>query len=470
MTARRIGFWLGIAGFLVTILVPPPAGMPETAWPAAGLVWWMAAWWMSEAIPLYATAFLPFLVLPLTGIADAGKTASSYFSPIMFLFIGGAFLALAIERTGLHRRLALFIMNLAGGTSWQLLLSVMAATAILSAMISNTSTALIMTPMALAMLAAGGVQPGETRGIAGALPMGIAFAASIGGLATMIGTPTNAIAAGLLNEALDMRITFLAWSLYGVPVALLSVPLAAFIIARVQRLGEDRFDPAAARAAIAHAAAWSTAEKRLVPVVALAMAAWLAQPWLEPLFPAGGLTDGTIAAVAGLSLFVLPDGTGRPMLLWPEANRAPWDVVFMFGGGLAMAMGMTASGLAGWLGEMLLPLAAVPLPVLALILVAFVIVITEFASNIAVASGIIPVVAALIATLGADPVLLAIPAALASTWGFMLPAGTGPNAIAWGTGHVALPRMIRAGVMLDVAGVFLLVGVVWGVAALAGSV
>lgn len=466
MSARRIGFWIGLAGFLATLILPAPAGMPAAAWIVAGLVWIMAAWWMTEALPLSATALLPFLILPLAGIADATKTAGSYYSPIMFLFIGGAFLALAIERTGLHRRLALFIMGLAGATPAGLLLGVMLATALLSGMISNTSTALIMMPMALAMLAAGGVKAGETSGIAGALPMGIAFAASIGGLGTMIGTPTNAIAAGLLDKTLGVKISFLEWSMFGMPIVLLGVPLAAFIIARVQRLGTDQFDPKAARTAIATATQWSAPERRLMPIVALALAAWIAQPWLEPLFPKGGLTDGTIAALVGLCLFFLPDGTGRPMLTWPEANRAPWDVVLMFGGGLAMAMGMTESGLAAWMGKMLLPLSAVPLPLVALILVAFVIVVTEFASNIATASGIMPVVAALVAALGADPILLALPAAIASTWGFMLPAGTGPNAIAWSTGHIAMGRMIRAGLLLDIAGVFLIVGVVWGIAAL----
>lgn len=466
MTAQRIGFWIGLVGMLATLVLPAPAGMPPQAWIAAGLVWIMAAWWMTEALPLSATALLPFLILPLTGIADATKTAGAYYSPIMFLFIGGAFLALAIERTGLHRRLALFIMGLAGATPMGLLLGVMLATAILSGMISNTSTALIMMPMALAMLAAGGIKPGETGGIAGALPMGIAFAASIGGLGTMIGTPTNAIAAGLLDKSLGVKISFLEWSMYGVPIVLLGVPLAAWIIARVQRLGTETFDPRAAREAIAHADAWTLPEKRLLPIVAVALALWIAQPWLEGLFPKGGLTDGTIAALVGLALFVLPDGTGRAMLNWQEANRAPWDVVLMFGGGLAMAMGMTQSGLADWMGQMLLPLAHVPLPLVALILVAFVIVVTEFASNIATASGIMPVVAALVAALGADPILLALPAAIAATWGFMLPAGTGPNAIAWSTGHIAMGRMIRAGLLLDIAGVFLIVGVVWSVAQL----
>ncbi len=466
MTTRRSGFWIGLAGFLLSLLIPAPGGMPQQAWPVAGLVWWMAAWWMTEALPLYATAFLPFIVLPLLGVADANKTAASYYSPIMFLFLGGAFLALTIERTGLHRRLAHSILKRAGSKPWQVLLAVMAATAIMSMFISNTSTALIMMPMALAMLASGGVEQGETGGIAGALPMGIAFAASIGGLGTMVGSPTNAICVALIEKTLGVHISFARWSAFGVPIVLFGVPLAALIIARVQRLGADRFDPIAARAAIAHSPDWTVPERRLVPIFALTVLAWVTQPFTEPLFPKGGLTDGTIAAVAGLSLFVIPDGTGRKMLTWSEANRAPWDVVLMFGGGLALAMGMGASGLADWMGQMLLPLASVPLPIVALVLVGFVVIVTEFASNVAAASGIMPIVAALVAALGADPILLALPAAFAATWGFMLPSGTGPNAIAWASGHVSLPRVLKAGFMLDIAGTFLIVGVVWGVAAL----
>lgn len=466
MTAQRIAFWIGPLGFLFTLLSAAPAGMPALAWPTTGLVWWMAAWWMSEAMPLSATALLPFIVLPLIGVSDAGKTASAYYSPTMFLFLGGAFLALAIERTGLHRRLALAILARAGHSPARLLLAVMMATALISMFISNTSTALIMMPMALAMLASGNIAKGDTDGMAGALPMGIAFAATLGGYGTIVGTPTNAIAVALLNKSLGVEISFLEWSMYGIPVVLLSVPLAALIIARVQHIRHSNFDPAAAHAAIHLPPAWTTPEKRLAPVFVLTVLAWVSMPLLKPLFPAGGLDDGTIAAIAGLTLFFLPDGTGRALLNWDEANRAPWAVILMFGGGLSLAMGMTESGLAGWLGQMLLPLRAVPLPIVALVLVAFVVVVTEFASNIAAASGIMPVVGALVLALGADPILLALPAALAASWGFMLPAGTGPNALAWSTGHIAMPRVLKAGFLLDLAGVPLMVGVVWTIAAL----
>jgi solute carrier family 13 (sodium-dependent dicarboxylate transporter), member 2/3/5 len=466
MTAARIAFWIGPLGFLATVLTTAPAGMPALAWPTFGLVFWMATWWMSEALPLSATAMLPFIVLPLLGVADATKTAAAYYSPIMFLFLGGAFLALAIERTGLHRRLALAILARAGHTNWQLLLAVMAATALISMFIANTSTALIMMPMALAMLAAGGVKAGETHGIAGALPMGVAFAATLGGYGTIVGTPTNAIAVALLDKSMGVKIGFLEWSLYGLPLVLLSVPLAAFIVARVHRIDADSFDPAAARAAIHLPPGWTMPEKRLLPVFLLTVLLWITRPLTEGWFPKGGLDDGTISAVAGLALFMLPDGTGRPLLTWKETDRAPWGVIFMFGGGLALAMGMTASGLADWLGQMLLPLKAVPLLVTALVLVGFVVIVTEFASNVAAASGIMPVVGALVVALGADPILLALPAALAASWGFMLPAGTGPNALAWASGHISMPRVLRAGLLLDLAGIVLMVGVVWGIAAL----
>ncbi|NBW74355.1 MAG: SLC13/DASS family transporter [Sphingomonadaceae bacterium] len=461
MTAQRIAFWLGPLGFLFTLLTQAPTGMPDTAWPTAGLVWWMAAWWMTEALPLSVTALLPFIILPLVGVADANKTASTYYSPVMFLFLGGAFLALAIERTGLHRRLALAILARAGHSPLRLLLAVMCATALISMFISN-----IMMPMALAILSSGGVQEGETDGMAGALPMGVAFAATLGGYGTIVGTPTNAIAVALLQKSLGVQISFVEWSMYGLPLVALSVPLAALIIAKVQRIGDSAFDPAAARAAIHLPPAWTTPEKRLAPVFALTVLAWVSMPLLKPLFPAGGLDDGTIAAIAGLTLFFIRDGTGRPLLKWEEANRAPWGVILMFGGGLALAMGMTESGLADWMGRMLLPLKAVPLPIVALVLVGFVVLVTEFASNIAAASGIMPVVGALVVALGADPILLALPAALAASWGFMLPAGTGPNALAWATGHIALPRVLKAGLLLDLAGVPLMVAVVWTVAAL----
>lgn len=466
MTAQRIGLFGGLAIFLLLLVLPAPTGMETTAWRIAALTILMAIWWMTEALPLTVTALLPFLFAPLFGVMTASEIAGEYYSPILFLILGGAFLALAIERVGLHRRLAVAILKLAKPTSAGLLFAFMTATALLSMFISNTSTALIMVPIALAVLAAGDVADGETGGFPGAVMMGIAFAASIGGLGTLVGSPTNAIAAALIEKQLGLTIGFLDWMKFGVPVVALAIPIAMLILMRVQRLDRDSFDANGAAAALGSSPAWSIAERRVVPLLTLVFIAWVAQPWIEPMVPKGALTDGTIAVAGAMFLFVIPDGTGRALLNWKEADRAPWGVIMMFGGGLALAAAMTASGLAAWLGQVLEPLGTLPLFLLAAAIVALTILITEFASNVATASGIMPVLAALIATTGIDPVLLALPVAFAASWGFMLPSGTGPNAIAWATGHIALPRMLTAGAALDVVGIPLIILTIWAVAVL----
>lgn len=470
MTAGKIGFWAGLLVFTLMIAFGAPAGISLPAWQVAALTLLMAIWWMTEALPLTVTALLPFLALPMMGVMNAKETASQYYSPILFLLLGGAFIALAIERVGLHRRVALAILARAGSGKMALLFAFMTATALLSMLISNTSTTLIMLPIALAVLTAGGVKAEETAGFAGALIMGIAFAASIGGIGTLVGSPTNAIAAGLINQQLGLEIDFLTWLKFGLPVVIIGIPVLGFILARVQGLRQAQFDASAARDGIGDAGAWNMGEKRLVPIILLVMAAWMFSSWMKPYLPDGALTDGTIAIAASLLLFLIPDGSRdeagktRPLLNWKEADRAPWGVIMMFGGGLALAAGISQSGLSAWLGEALEPLLAVHPLIIAAGLVALVIVITEFASNVATASGIIPVVAGLISATGVDPWLLAMPAAMAASWGFMLPSGTGPNALAWSTGHIALPRMLKAGLVLDIMGVAIIVGTVWAIA------
>ncbi|MFN3990670.1 MAG: SLC13 family permease [Erythrobacter sp.] len=509
MTARRIGLAFGPLIFALFLLAGQPAGMPAGAWLVGGLVIWMAAWWMTEAVPLTVTALLPFIILPLGGISDAETTAASYYSPILFLLLGGAFIALAIERTGLHRRLSVAVLRLVGesGGPARLLLAFMIAAALLSMVISNTSTTLIMMPMALAVLegglgpassaAAGPQTPpskseavgqqtppskseavgpqtppssseavGHKEGLSGALPMGIAFAASIGGLGTIVGSPTNAIAVALIEKIAGIQITFATWSLYGIPLVVLGVPVAGWIVAKFQRIADHPFDLAAARAAIASDSALSVPERRLIPLITLTFIAWMTKPLMAPMMPEGSWTDGTIATIAAIALFILPDGTGRPLLVWREADKAPWGVIMMFGGSLALADGMQASGLAEWLGAALLPLEVFPLIVVALAVVSLVVIVTEFASNVATASAMMPVVAALSMAMGVDPMMLALPAALAASLGFMLPAGTGPNAIAWATGRIRIEKMVGAGLVLDIAGVLLIIAVVWSVSAL----
>lgn len=464
MNAKQIGLFGGLAVFIAMLLMPTPDSMSAEAWKVAALTILMATWWMTQAVPLTATALLPFLALPIFDVMPVKEAASQYYSPILFLILGGAFLALAIERVGLHKRLALAIVGMAGKSAWGILFAFMIATAILSMLISNTSSTLIMIPIAVAVLVAGGVRDGETEGFAGALVMGVAFAASIGGVGTLVGSPTNAIAAGLMNKTLDMEIDFLTWLKFGMPIVILGIPVLAGLLIMVQKVGRDSFDGSKVRAAIGSPGPWSGPEKRVVPVVALVVLGWLFLPQLKSIAPEGALHDGTIAIIGGLLLFMLPDGTGRKLLNWDEADRAPWGVIMMFGGGLALAAGIIDSGLADWLGRALEPLKAVPVIVIAIALVALVILVTEFASNVATASGVMPVVASLILATGVDPVLLAMPAAVAASWGFMLPSGTGPNAIAWSTNHIELPKMLKTGFLLDLAGIPIIIGCIWLVA------
>ncbi|WP_430417707.1 SLC13 family permease [Parasphingorhabdus sp.] len=464
MKAERIGLFGGLVVFVLMLLMPAPESMSAEAWKVAALTILMASWWMTQAVPLTATALLPFLALPMFDVMTARETASQYYSPILFLILGGAFLALAIERVGLHKRLALAILGFAGKSAWGILFAFMIATAILSMLISNTSSTLIMVPIALAVLVAGGIKDGETEGFAGALVMGVAFAASIGGVGTLVGSPTNAIAAGLMNKTLGMEIDFLTWLKFGMPVVIVGIPVLAAILIVVQKVGRHSFDGSKVRAAIGSPGPWSMPEKRLVPVVILVVLGWLFLPQLKSVLPDGALHDGSIAIFGGLLLFMLPDGTGRKLLNWKEADRAPWGVIMMFGGGLALAAGIIDSGLADWLGGALEPLRTVPVIIIAVALVALVILVTEFASNVATASGVMPVVASLILATGVDPVLLAMPAAIAASWGFMLPSGTGPNAIAWSTGHIQLPKMLKSGFFLDIAGIPIIIGCVWMVA------
>jgi solute carrier family 13 (sodium-dependent dicarboxylate transporter), member 2/3/5 len=466
--AARWGMWGGLAAFLTMLALPAPAGMLPEAWRTAAVIVLMASWWMTQALPLTATAFLPFLLFPLLGVMGAGETAGQYYSPILFLVLGGAMIALAIERTGLHRRLALAIVSRGGVTAGAMLLAFMAATAILSMIVSNTATTLIMIPIAVAVLRAASIGEGETDGFAGALIMGVAFSASIGGLGTLVGSPTNAIAAGIIQRITGTEISFLLWASYGLPLVAVTIPACWLILMRVQHVSRSDFDAAAARSGIGEAGPWSIAERRLVPLVAAVVVAWVAAPLFSPFLPPDSLTDGTIAIFGALALFVIPDGSGRPLLNWDEANRAPWGVIMMFGGGLALAAGISSSGLAAWLGTALEPLSGVHPVIIALVLVALVIMITEFASNVASASSMIPVVGGLVLATGADPILLTLPAAIAASWAFMLPSGTGPNAIAWATGHIALPRLLKAGLAMNLMAPPLIVGIVWMMGLLIG--
>jgi sodium-dependent dicarboxylate transporter 2/3/5 len=455
--------------FALSRLVPPPAGLSPEAWGVASVGALMALFWLTEALPLALTATLPFLLLPVMGLMSAGDIAGLYWSPIIFLVFGGALLAIAVEEYGLHRRLAIAIARIAPPSPRGLLTAFIAASAIVSMFVSNTATTLIMTPVALGLLAAVGEGDGSAtgKGFAPALVLGVAYAASIGGLGTLVGSPTNAIAAGIAERSLGLEIDFLTWAAFGVPLVLIAIPLTALILILLFRVPSGQLDRAAVSHALGHQGPLGTDQKRLIPIFLLAVVGWVLLPLLQAPLGLPKIDDGIVAVGVALLLFVVPSEKGGALLTWRRHGpRVPWDILLLFGGGLALAGAITDSGLAGWIGVQLQALQGLELWALALVVVLVVVLVTEFASNVAAASAFMPVVAAVAVETGSAPLPLVMAAAFAASWGFMMPAGTGPNAIAFATDRVTIRQMVSAGALVDLMGVPLIVGISLMVAAL----
>lgn len=461
----------------VAVWLAVPGTMPgEAAW-VAGLAVWMAVWWLTGVIPLAATALLPLVILPLAGADSFENVARRYADPIVFLFLGGFFLAAASERWGLHRRLAFGTIALVGADAPRVVLAVMAATAFLSMWISNTATAALMLPLTVAIVdLARREAPEQANAFGPALVLGMAYAASIGGVATLIGTPPTAILAGAARGVLGRPIGFAEWLAVGLPIALL------LLVACWQLLVRGAFrvrGPLGGLAALidgerARLGGWSFGERATLVVLVVTALAWVLRepkaigdirvPGLSDALP--GLSDAGIAVLASLVLFVLPTSrTGRRFALdWESAARIPWDVLLLFGGGLALAGAFDDSGLTPWLAQRLGALGGLP-PIVAIGgITLFFVLLTELTSNTATAAMAMPVVAAVAPALNFHPVPLMAAAALGSAMGFMLPVGTPPNALAFGTGAVSAAEMRRAGFWLDLIGVAVITVVVaiWG--------
>lgn len=474
------GTWIGyVAGPCAAVLLWSilPATMPAPAARVAGLAAWMAVWWLAAVIPLAATALLPLAVLPLVGADEFDQVARRYADPIVFLFLGGFFLAAASQRWGLHRRLAFGAIALVGADAPRVVLAVMIATAFLSMWISNTATAALMLPLTIAIVdLARREAPEQAAAFGPALVLGMAYAASIGGVATLIGTPPTAIFAGAARASLGRSIGFAEWLAVGLPVALLLLVgcwlllvrgtfrvrgplggLAAMIADERARLGGWAFGEGATLAVLVSTAlAWILREPKAIGGLRI--------PGLTDALP--GLSDAGIAILAALVLFVLPTSrTARRFALdWESAARIPWDVLLLFGGGLALAGAFDDSGLTPWLAERLGALGGLP-PIVAIAGVTlFFVLLTELTSNTATAAMAMPIVAAVAPALGGHPIPLMAAAALGSAMGFMLPVGTPPNALAFGTGAVSAAEMRRAGFWLDLLGVVVITAVVslWG--------
>jgi sodium-dependent dicarboxylate transporter 2/3/5 len=432
----------------------------------AGIALLMAVWWVTEALPLGATGLLPLALFPLLGILPAGRTAEQFGHDLIFLFFSGFVLARALARWRLDRRLALAVVSLAGSDPRRIVLAIMSVTAFLSMWVSNSATAAVMMPVALALIshAADEIRrrdlPIETASgrfrFGTAVMLAVAYGASIGGVGTLIGTPPNVLVAGMLEGMTGERIGFVRWMAIGMPVVAILLPaIWAWLVFVAYRPGFARL-PAGrevVRAQLRELGPMGRGAWLAAAVMTLTAAAWITRGLWEGalvrlgVLPEGLLTDTTIGMAGALALFILPsrERPGERLLDGSVWSEIPWGVLLLFGGGLALAEGFQSTGLARLLGSAVVGWSGVPFGLFLALACLVVIVLTEFASNTATAAMILPLLGAAAPPLGLEPAALMIPAALCSSLGFMMPAGTPPNAIVFGTGYVTMPQMVRAG-------------------------
>ncbi|MFC3609641.1 SLC13 family permease [Stutzerimonas tarimensis] len=470
-TASTIGLFAGPLLLLLCMLTDPPVGLSDIAWRTVGLAALMAVWWATEAIPIPITSLLPILLLPLLGISDMAKATAPYANPTIFLFFGGFMLGLGMQRWNLHKRIALVTLQAVGSQPSRQIAGFMIATAFISMWVSNTATSIMMLPIGLSVISllVANSDPKDSDRFATALLLGIAYAASVGGIATLIGTPPNALLAAFLRENHDVHIGFGQWMLLGVPVALGMLTFVWWWLTRggfklaggdSQQLLRDQLD---------ELGPMSTAEKRVAAVFVLAALSWIFQPLLAGFIP--GVNDTSIAIAAAILLFLIPADWNKRIFLmdWQQANKMPWGVLLLFGGGLSLAGAISSSGLAVWIGEGLQGFGALPLILMIGLVTLVITFLTEVTSNTATAAAFLPLLGAVAVSQGLPPEMLAIPAAVAASCAFMMPVATPPNAIVFATGQVRIQSMMRSGLALNLFGVFFvtllcyaLIGVIWG--------
>ncbi|WP_394191901.1 SLC13 family permease [Paenisporosarcina quisquiliarum] len=466
--SQLTGLILGPLLFALIMLFFTPDGLsPEAKGVLASTVW-IATWWITEAIPIPATSLLPILLFPLTGALEVKAVTSAYGDETIFLFMGGFMIALAMEKWNLHKRIALTIISAIGTNTDRIILGFMVATGFLSMWISNTATAMMMVPIGLAIIYQ--VQEAlkddptidttkENFGFGKALMLGIAYSASLGGIATLIGTPPNTLLAGAVNKLYGIEISFAQWMLFGVPLAWIFIIIAWVYLVKVAyplKLKQLPGGQAVMRKEKEKLGSASYEEKIVFIIFVLAALAWITRTFLLVQF-LPSLTDAMVGLTAALLLFIIPAKTrkGDHLLDWNTAVKLPWGILLLFGGGLAIAAGFTASGLSEWVGSQLTALQGIPVLVVILIVTAFVIFLTEITSNTATASMMYPIMASLAVALGIHPFALMIAAGLAASCAFMLPVATPPNAVVFGSGYLRIPDMAKAGFALNIIGIFL---------------
>ena len=404
-----------------------------------------AIWWILEPIPIPATSLVPVGALPLLGVLTPAEVGESYGSPLVLLLLGGFILSTAMAKSGAHRRIALTMVNLFGGnSSRRLVFGFMAASALLSMWISNTATTLMLLPVALAV-----IERSEDKSLATPLLLGIAYAASVGGIGTPVGTPPNLIFREIYQQNTGTEIGFFTWMTWGIPVVVLFVPIIGLWLTRQLHFRGRTDMPSTGQ--------WRTEEKRVFILFALTALAWVtrSQPfggwmtWLD--LP--GANDASVALLAVVVMFLVSDGKGGRLLDWNSATKIPWGMLILFGGGIAIAKAFVVSGLSAALGALLAGLASWPILLMIAIVCLTITFLTEITSNTATTTLMMPILAAAGVAAGFDPALLMVPAAMSASCAFMLPVATAPNTIVFGTGRFTTSLMAREGAALNLAGV-----------------
>jgi sodium-dependent dicarboxylate transporter 2/3/5 len=464
---QRTGLVLGPLVFvLMLILGIDQTFMPDSAWKVAAVALWMGIWWSTEAIPVAATAFLPLVTFEVLGISPMSKATQSYAHPTIYLFLGAFILALSVERWGLHKRFALFILTRTGTDGTRLTFGFMVVAALLSMWMTNTSTAMMLLPIAISVAKViseniEGVTDLDKDNFQKVLLLGLAYAATIGGLATLIGTPPNVLLAGFLSDQYGIDIGFLTWMMVGVPVSLILLPVAWFVLARLV----FKFSMPETSASRLHLenlrkelGPITPPEKRVAAIFFAVVLFWIFRRLITDVTGVVGISDAGIAMTAAMLLFLVPSGVKEQYQLmdWQDVIRLPWGVLILFGGGLSLAAAVSDSGLARYLGESLTPLSDLGAIVVIVAAAGLVIFLTELTSNLATAATFLPVIGAISAQSGIDVLTLCVPVALAASCAFMLPVATPPNAIVYSSGFIHIPDMVRTGVYLNLISMVLL--------------
>ena len=482
MTRSRIGLFAGVSLFALLLLLPAPEGLSPQAMRAAAVTLLMACWWMSEAIPISATALVPIAAFPLLGILDAKSTALNYGHNYVLMLLGGFFIAKAFETHGVHRRIALVLINRIGTSRRLIVLSFMVATALLSLWIANVAVALLMLPIALAVAAREEEAGDQSKGFGLCLMLAVAYGASIGGTGSLVGTPPNMVFVGMVKTMYPgaPEISFFEWMQVGLPFVILFIPVTWLYLTWFHGVhGTFSGSDAVIGGELRALGKPSSAEIRVMVIFVLTGLGWVFRKdllfgpititgWSTLLGVSDMVHDSTVAILAAIALFLIPAGgsklDSRPLITWQEAQSVPWGVVLIVGGGYAIAMSFAQTGLADWLGVQLAFIGALPLVLIIVLVILFMTFITEINSNTATANIFLPVLASMAVAGKMHPFLLMIPATFACSCAFMLPSGTGPNAVIFGSGRVTIPEMSKTGFWLNLISVVVLSIIMVGIA------